>query len=84
MNIKEIVKNMKNIDKKVLRIVQTGIKFSFVFCLIASFLLVTYTTRETLNAYYIGMSLFKSSLFFIVGFIACGVAFNSIMKEIQS
>lgn len=81
MNIKEIIKNVKNMDKKVLKITQNGVKLSFVFCVIAVFLLVTYTFRGELNTYYIGISLFKSGLFFIAGCVICGVAFNNILKN---
>ena len=42
MNFQKIIKNIKNIDKKVLTIVKKGLKVSFIFCLIASFILVTY------------------------------------------
>ena len=81
MNFQEIIKNIKQIDKKVISIVKNGLKGSFVFCLIASYILATYTTIGEPNAYYIGISLFKSGLFFIVGFVICGVAFSRIMKE---
>ena len=81
MNFQKIIKKIKHIDKKVLTIVKKGLKVSFIFCLISSFILVTYNTIGEPNAYYIGMSLLKSGLFFIVGFIICGIAFNKIMNE---
>ena len=69
------------LDKKVLTIVRNGLKGSLIFCLIASFILVTYNTIGEPNAYYIGISLLKSGLFFIVAFIIYGVAFNKIINE---
>ncbi len=83
MNIKEIKNNIKQIDKKIVNIVKNGVKFSFVFCIIATLILVTYTITGGLNQYYIGISLLKTSLFFIVGFLICGIAFNNIIKEIN-
>ena len=81
MNFQEIIKNIKKIDKKIVTIIINGLKVSLIFCLIASFILVTYNTIGEPNAYYIGISLLKSGLFFIVGFLICGVAFNKIMGE---
>lgn len=81
MNFQEIIKNIKHIDEKVLAIVKKGLKVSFIFCLLAILILVTYNTIGEPNAYYIGLSLLKSGLFFVVGFIICGVAFSKIMNE---
>lgn len=78
MNFQEILKSVKKIDKKVLSIVSNGLKGSFIFCLIASLILVAYTTIGDINAYYIGISLIKSSLYYIVAFIAFGFYFNKI------
>ena len=82
MKIQGFIKDIRSTDKKVTKIMQNGIKFSFAFCLMATILLITYVLKGELLAYYIGMSLFKSSLFFIAGFIICGLAFNNILKEI--
>lgn len=81
MNFQEIIKSVKQIDKKILKIIKNGLKFSFVFCLIANYILATYTALGEPNAYYIGMSLLKSGLFFMAGFIICGFAFNRIISE---
>lgn len=81
MNFHEIIKNIKQIDKKILEIIKNGLKFSTIFCLIASYILVIYTTIGDSNTYYIGISLLKSGLFFIVGFIICGIAFNKIIRD---
>ena len=78
MNFQEIIKSVKQIDKKVITIVKNGLKGSFIFCLIASLILVEYTTIGDINAFYIGMALLKSSLYYIVGFIAFGFYFNKI------
>ena len=81
MNFQKIKKRLKQLDKKVLTIVRNGLKGSLIFCLIAIFILVTYNTIGEPNAYCIGISLLKSGLFFIVGVLICGVAFNKIMGE---
>ncbi len=81
MNFQEIIKNIKKLDKKIVTIIINGLKVSLIFCLIASFILVTYNTIGEPNTYYIGISLLKSGLFFIVAFIIYGIAFNKIINE---
>ena len=80
MNIEKII---KGIDKKIYKIMKNGIKFSFVFCLIASLILVTYCENYNPNTYNIGVSLFKSGLFFLSTFVMCGFAFNKIINDIN-
>ena len=82
MNIQKIMKNVNDIDKKIIKIMKYGIKSSFIFCILAGLILITYIFNSNPTSYYIGISLFKSSLFYIVGFIICGIAFNNIMKDI--
>ena len=82
MKLQEIINNIKHIDKKIMKIVKNSIKISFIVCLISIFILVTYLTVGETYTYYIGIALFKSGLFYIVGSIICGVAFNSIMNDI--
>jgi len=81
MNFQEIIKILKKIDRKILTIVVKGLKVSLIVCLIASYILLTYTTIGKPNAYYIGMSLLKSGLFFIVAFVIYGLAFNKIIND---
>lgn len=81
MSFQEIIKNIKQIDRKILTIVKNGLKASLIFCLLASYILVTYTTIGQPNAYYIGISLLKSGLFFITAFIIFGISFNKILKN---
>lgn len=81
MNFQKIIKSAKQLDKKILKLIKNGLKFSFVFCLIANFILATYTVLGEPNAYYIGISLLKSGLFFMVGFIICGFTFNKIISK---
>ena len=81
MKFQEIMNRIKQIDKKILSIVKNGVKFSVVFCLFAILILSTYISVGEFDAFYIGISLLKSGLFFVVGFIICGFAFNKIMHE---
>lgn len=80
MNFERVLKHIKNIDKKIYMIMKNGIRFSFTFCLIAVFILSIYCGNSIPSTYNIGVSLFKSGLFFLISFIICGYAFNNIIK----
>ena len=81
--IKKIINMFKDLEKTTLSIMKNGIKFCFLISIISSFLLLTYTFIYTEpNIYYIGLSLFKLSLFFIIDFIICGFVVDNIKKQI--
>ena len=74
----KFIKDLERADKKILSIVKNGLKCSFIVCLMACLILATYTTIGEISAYYIGIALFKSSLYYIVGCIIFGFYFNKI------
>ena len=80
--MKKILEELKNFDKSILKLMNSGIHFSFVFCLFATFILAIYQTVHIPNLFYIGISLFQTSLFFLVAFIAYAFIFNR-MKAIK-
>lgn len=65
-------------NPKVKLIRNSGIKISFIIAIVAVFILELYCENAIPFAFYIGMSLFKSSMFYIVMFIICGCVFNKI------
>lgn len=77
-----ILKLLKSLNKKIINIMKIGIYFSFLFCICASLILLTYNFFSEPLLYHIGISLFKSGLFFIASFIICGFAFNKITYEV--
>lgn len=71
-------------DKKILNILKHGLKFCFYITVFSSILLLIYETFIASPAlFYTGLSLFKSSLFFMVTFIICGIAFSKIKDEVE-
>ena len=72
----------KNLEKNIIKIMKGGIEFSFGICLISILILIVYQTFFALPLlYYIGLILFKTSLIFIMQFIICGFAFDTIKKQ---
>ena len=76
--MEKVMDELKNFDQSVLKVMKVGIKFSFVFCLFATLILATYNTVHIPQLFYTGISLFQTSLFFFVAFIAYGFVFNRI------
>jgi hypothetical protein len=81
-NINILLKRFSNIDKKILKIMKIGLKFSFYFCILATLILFTYNFLYLPALFYTGISLLQSGLFFIVAFTICGFAFDKIIHDI--
>ncbi len=82
--MKQILLEFKNLDNTIINLMKSGIKFSFLLIILASIILLTYDLLFTYpTIYYIGFSLFKTSLFFMAGFVIFGFAFNKIKTEIS-
>ena len=74
---------IKNLDIKFKKLMYNGLLLSFVLCLISTIILFTYQfIYEIPNLYYIGISLFKSSLMFGCVFVMCAIGFDTIKNEI--
>lgn len=79
--IKKILNKFKNLDSKVKKIMINGFKFSFIFCIFSTLVLVTYNFYMLPILYYAGTILFKTSLMFFVDFIILGFGFDTIKKQ---
>ena len=80
--IKNIFDYLKKLDKNILNLMKKGFKFSFYFSILSTLFLIVYNIYNQPIIYITGISLFKTSLFFAVDFVICGVAFDKIKKEI--
>lgn len=75
---------IKNLDLKIVKLMKLGFIISFMICLLSSSLLFTYQFIISLPAlFYVGISLFRSSLSFGVTFFICGLGFDTVAKEIN-
>lgn len=82
--MKKILEEFKKLDKSILKVMKSGIRFSFIFCLFATLVLAVYETIHIPKLFYTGISLFQTSLFFLVAFIAYGFVFNTIKRTLHS
>lgn len=73
---------IKNLDLQVVKLMKFGFIISFIMCLLSSSLLFTYQFIISLPIlFYIGISLFRSSLSFGVTFFICGIGFDTMKKQ---
>lgn len=78
-----LLDKIKNLDAKVIKIMKLGFIFSFIICILSSMILLTYEAFYSLpTLFYIGISLFRTSLSFAVASFICAISFDTIQKEI--
>ncbi len=81
--INTLLNKIKNLDLKVVKLMNIGMFISFLIALISIATLITYEVFYSLpSLFYIGISLFKSALTFGIMFFICAIAFDTIKKEI--
>lgn len=81
--MKKIIEEFKNLDKSIFKVLKSGIHFSFIFCLFATFVLAIYKVVHVPKLFYIGISLLQTSLFFFIAFIIYSIVFNKLKKLSQ-
>lgn len=73
---------IKNLDLKIVKLMKIGFIISFILCLLSSSLLFTYQFIISIPIlFYIGISLFRTSLSFGVTFFICGLGFDTLKKQ---
>lgn len=79
--IKQIIDKFNSLEEKIKTIMKYGFKFSFAVCILSILILLTYQFYSYPDLYYIGLSVFRLSLFFAIEFIICGLAMDTIKKQ---
>lgn len=79
--LKLILDKCNSLEKTVKKIMKYGFLFSFLVCMISMFVLLAYEHFNHPDLYYIGLSVFQLSLFLTVEFIICGIAVDTIKKQ---
>jgi hypothetical protein len=81
--INKFISVLKNLDNKIKKIMNKGLIVSFLLCIISAIILFTYQfIYKNPDLYYIGISLFKSSLMFGCVFVMCAIGFDTIKNEL--
>lgn len=80
---KQIIEYFKKVDILTYNIMKKGLLFTFIVSAISGFALFTYSMNPvSLNLYYTGLTLFRSSCTIGVEFIICGLAIDTIKKQL--
>ncbi len=73
----------KNLDKKIIKIMRNGLKFSFAILLASMAILLTYLFFVHNNlVYQIGILVFQISLYIGIDFVVSGIAVDTIKKQL--
>ena len=82
--MKQLLMEFQKIDHSIIKLMKSGVRFSFGIVVIATIILLTYDfIYASPFVYYIGLSLFKTGLFFIVSFIIGALAFHRILNDLK-
>lgn len=80
--MKLIMDKFNSMEEKTKKILKHGIYFSIFVCTISVFILLAYHFSPSPDLFYIGLEVFKLGLFFIVEFIICAIAIDTIKKQV--
>lgn len=80
--MKKFINEFKEINKSIVKIRNIGIKFSFITCLLFTYILYFYSINPISHlAFDIGYLGFKCSLTFLISFFIAAPAINKIMNK---
>ena len=76
-----VVSVVKNLDEKIKKIMNIGLKFSFGIAFLSFWVLFYYDViYSSPDVYYIGIKLFNLSISFATSFFICAIVVDSIKK----
>ncbi len=81
--LETIKKSFTNIDLKIRKIMQNGLRFSLVVALFGTLILSCYiSSLHSAIIYYIGIEIIHLSISFFASFVAVGFAIDKIKKDL--
>lgn len=76
-----VIKDFKNIDSSVIKIMKHGYRFSFLLAILSTYILFLYTYNPISHVWFeSGILLLKASITAFVAFLTCGFVFDKIKK----
>ena len=79
--MKKFIEDIKSIDNSIVKIMHYGFRFSFILCLIATYVLFLYILKPFSHILFdIGYLSFKCSLMFFVSFFVGALTTDKIKK----
>ena len=81
--INKIIGLFKNLDTKIVKLMHYGFASSLIVCLLSVLILVTYSSSTLpLDFFYSALLLFKAGVMISVASTICGIAFDTIQKNL--
>ena len=82
--MKKFFNEFKEIDNSIIKIMKSGFKFSFILCIIFTYILALYTITPISHTLFdIGFLGVRCSLMFFISFFIGAIASNMIKKELS-
>ena len=82
--MRKVFEEFKSIDKSIVKVMNTGFRFSFVLCLIFTYILHLYTINPISHTYFeIGYLGVKCGIMFFVSFLIGAFASNKFLHYLQ-
>ena len=79
--MKKFIDDIKNIDTSIVKVMYYGFKFSFILCIISTYILFLYVLNPFSHILFdVGYLIFKCSLMFFVSFFFFFLATDKIKK----
>ena len=83
--MRKVLEEIKNIDKSIVKIMNSGFKFSFVVCMIFTYILYLYTLNPISHIHFeIGYLGVKCGLMFFASFLIGAISSNKIFHNLLS
>ena len=84
MLLKKFIPNIKDIDKKVIKIMKIGLIISVLLSILSTLILsACLTFFKSINVYYLGLMLLKLSILLATAFMIAGLSTDRIKKELH-
>lgn len=79
----KFIDEIKSIDDSILKVMKKGFRISFIICIIATYILLSYIINPTSHVVFdAGYLLIKGGLMFFTSFFVGAMATNKIKKEL--
>lgn len=83
--LRELIKLIKNIDKRIIRLITIGNIIAYIVCLIGVLaLFIEYRIHISVEFFSVGITIFKLGIIIALGFVIIGGGFGIIKKMMES
>jgi len=80
--ISNLIKDIREMDEKISKFMLKGLNFSASICFISLLILIAFRTYPTsFTNFYASLTLFRTGIFFAVGFVISGFVIDKLKKH---